>query len=430
MTTSEDLLPIVALQLPDKEAAEKMLAMLIRGEQLAQNKLNAIDAVTAENRDAVIEELTKVKQIHDKLRATREQATKWLDEKKQQFMSFERDSDYKDKDSLYTQKRNLIVAYDQEVLADTRRKEAEAERQRKISVYLTEVKAGVQRQLVDMVAAKKREFIEKFAGWKSRLTLENLTSQEQALVANKPALKMEDYDRCFNTKFQMMNILSTEEEIELQNSGFEYKEIVAKRNEINTQLHDQYFASLKTDLPYSTYNEDYVQHLTVIINEFRGGMPVLRQQLEYAKDNAEKTQKRQEELQKEAQDQINVVNATKGEQLEQVAAAKDGDVMEAEFTKQAQTSELPTGPVKKIVRFEHGQFLRPFAEIVAAVTAHPDFPGIVKKGTDEYVPGVQFWLTFYQTKSQIEEKRDGVLSPLIKGLVITEEARTTIKAKK
>lgn len=423
MTSTTDLVPVVSLI--DKDTVEATLGQLAKGDDIASTILANITEVTADNREAVIADLEKIKRIHDKIKLIRTPLTQWLDDKKKQLMSFERASDYTDKGSEYTKKRDLVQAFDQKVLEETRKKEFAAEHGKKINIYKAELKAAVQRQLVDMMASKKRMVIESLANWKASLTLETYDAKVNGLTAKKPLLPAADYDKCFNTNFQVGNMVTTDEEGLIQNSGYSLDEQKKKRAEINLAHHQVYFEALKVELPYSGYNDEYVRETSILLNEVRAELPGIKTQLEAAKTNAKAEEERQASIKAQAAAQVQAVEVGKAEQLTLVADAKDQDVMSANFEQQAMVNDLAAVPTKKIVRFVTGQFIKPFTAIVGRVAAHPDFPGILKKGKQEYIDSVQWWVNWYQTKCQLEENG----KPLIDGIELTEEAKTTIRAK-
>lgn len=404
-------------QAPDKATAEKAVEVLNRGYELSLAKLNAITEVTKENREAIVEELSTIKKYYDKIYSHRQPFTQLLDEMKKAIMFFERPSDYKDKNSLYSQKRALVEAFDEEERKEAERKKALAEKEKQITVYLANLKANVQRCLVEMIATKKRMVIESMAKWEQGLTLENLEESEKKLVDKKPQLARADYDKCFHLNFQKMTIVPADEDREIIENCIqrrapdnEYPQRLMKRND---ELHLAFFKEIQVDETYDKYNEQYVTMIAEVVNATRARIPEIRKELKDSKDRSAAIRQR-------AEDQKTAVAEQTELQLDTVTQEKDLNVMEANFNHQAVTQGLPDGPTVDKIEFEDGQFVRAFLEMIQQVASLPSFPGIFKKGKMEFVDGVKWWVTLYEKNINKDKP--------IKGIRIVEKAKTTIRS--
>lgn len=417
-TTFSTLVPvIVERQVMSKEDAEKALVTLQKGHELSLKNLNAITEVTKENRDQVVEELATVKKFYDKIYSTRVPFTKMLDDLKEAIMAFERPADYKDKKSLYSQKRALIEAFDQQQLEIARKAQAAAEKVKQVAVYKTNLKANVQRALVEMIAAKKRTVIQAMGDWEAKLTLDNIEESEKRLIAQTPSLKREDYDKCFHLNFQMMTIVPAEEDTAMLEECIAQKLLddeYAKRLQArNKQLHLDFFEEIKQEFTYEKYNTEYVEAIAPIINAVRARIPDIKKAL----SDKDAEAKRQAEIKQRTDEQQKEVAQEQEQRLDEVTHERDMGTMEAEFTQQAVTQDIAAPNATMIVQFENDKmWLKPFLEMVSHVAALPQFPGIVKKG--EYIPAVKYFVTLYEKTGK--EK-------LIKGVKWVEKAKTTIK---
>ncbi len=417
--TLAPVLTIYVNQAIDKDAAQKALATLQNGYNGSLEILNGITEVTAENRESVVATLATIKKYYDKIKATREPITKFLDEMKKELMRYERPSDYNNNDSLYSQKRALVEAFDEEVRKEADRKKQLAEKEKQITVHLAELKSVIQRSLTQMMDGRKRLVIDNMAKWEKGLTLENLESSEKALVGKQPKLAEDEYLKRFDPKFIGFNKIviipnsrleeMAKEATEGQMGPDKWKEWLAKENEAE---YARFFEEVKTSETYDKYNEEYVRMVSEQVNALRARIPEIKKDLQFNSDRSAEIDKKAEELKTQVSEQTE-------QKLDEVTHEKDMNVMEAEFTQQAITQDLETGPTEKKVQFEQGQFLKPFAEIIGHCVSHPDFPGIYKKGKEEFVDGVKFWVSFYEKKC---------LDKNVKGIKIVEKAKVTIKA--
>lgn len=404
-TTALSLLIPVAVdrQVMTREDAEKAVTVLQKGYELSLKNLDGITEVNRENRDAVVEQLTTVKRFYDKIKATRVPFTKLLDDLKEHLMSFERPSDYNDRKSLYSQKRALVETYDQQQLIEARRLQARAERTKKIAVYKADLKAAVQRGLVDMIADKKKGVITAMGAWEAKLTLETIDEQEKKLLSQSPVLRREDYEKLFVINNATVNILSNEELDETPED---------RQKDLNIQRYNELFAEFKTEFPYDKFNAEYIEAVAPIINSLRARIPEIKKSL---KENDEK---RLEEIKKRTEEQTQQVAVEHEARLDEVTHQKDMNTLEAEFVQQGTTQDIDTPNAEKKAVFENEKnWLKPFLEMVAHVAALPEFPEITKKG--EYIPAIKFFVTLYERKCQDKP---------VKGVKWVEKAKTTIRS--
>lgn len=415
----EPLVPVLVNNAAlSQEDAANLFNRLNQGYEGSVAKLDSITEVTEENYQEVIEQLSTIKKYHDKIKALRAPVTQMLDDMKKRLMTFERPSDYSDKDSLYSQKRKLVEQFDEQKLAKAKAAQAKAEQQKKATVYLVELKTTIHRALLEMIMGKKKVLISKMAQWEASLTLATIDGADALLTRQKPNLKQEDWAACFHLNFKKQNIISAERDEQIVNEaiakGLDDAGTVKLLNEENDKLHLQFMEDLKKEFTYEKYNEEYQQAVAPVINDVRARLPEIKVSLQ----NKDQEAKRQEEIKKrEAEQQQNLV-VEQQSRVEEVTHQHDMAQMEAEFTQQAQTQDIDKPNTVKIARFENDKmFLKPLLEVISMVAALPEFPSIVKK--DAYIPGVKFWMDLYEKKC---------IDRPVKGIKITEKAKTTIKA--
>jgi len=398
METATDNLPAVQRITTVTEKITSNLPRLQKGNEIAMTELKEIQAMTIENDDQetlVIEKLTKVRSVYQKVNALRVEITGPIDELKDFLMTFERSIDDRGKDNEYAKAKQVVTDYQQKKLDEKKKAEILAEQIKQLSIYKAEIKAGVGRQLAQMLAGQIKNITDRMYEWEKSINLENFEGKVKGLnTPREYKLDEAKYNACFHTNFNKSFLM-------------------------NDELTKEYVESLKAEHPYKQFNDTYVTQVVEIVNGYRAKMPDVKHQLEAAKQNAEKEKERLANLEAER----NKTNAMLDEQLSQavksVEDSKDMDKMEAEFVSQAQTQDLSAGPVKKEALFEDElKWLKPLQEVIAVVASSGVIGTIKKKNGKEYIDGVQFWLT----------KLEAIDKP-VSGIVLKEVPKTIVRSK-
>lgn len=404
---SESLLP--ALPSTVAEVATKNLPRIIQGNEIAIKFLKDIQETPITNdeqREAAIGLLSKTKAVCDKVDLLVKEVVGPMEDFIEQVKSYKKSIDYasKTKDgNEYTKARAIIEAYDQAKAKETERLRLEAEFKKKQNLYKSEIKEGVGRRMVAMIAGQKKNIIDGMSQWEAKLTLANLETSFDKLANQKPSLKQDKYDACFTLDFMSPN-----------------KGLL---NPTDTQA---YMNELKQEYPFDKYNTEYVEAVAPIINEYRARKEEIKKKLEDIQKASEETRIAMEEERKaalnvRAQEGMKAVEAEQAAGLEKVEHEREMDKMNAEFTEQVQTQDLEDGPSKNVATFEDNtHYLKPFAEVIGACALNPKFPGIMKKNGTDYIDAVQWWLDQYASYAT---------NNTIKGIAVTKVAKTIIRKK-
>jgi len=153
---SESLLP--ALPSTVAEVATKNLPRIIQGNGIAIKYLKDIQETPITNdeqREAAIGLLSKTKAVCDKVDLLVKEVVGPMEDFIEQVKSYKKSIDYasKTKDgNEYTKARAIIEAYDQAKAKETERLRLEAEFKKKQNLYKSEIKEGVGRRMVAMIA--------------------------------------------------------------------------------------------------------------------------------------------------------------------------------------------------------------------------------------------------------------------------------------
>lgn len=390
------------------EVAKKNMPFIIKGNGIVLDRLKNIQNTVITNdeeRTVAAESLAKTKAVCDRVDLLIKEVVDPLETFIDAVKSYKKSIDYnsKTKDgNEYTKARAVIEAYDQVKAAENEKARAAAEFLKQQNLFKAEIKEGVARRLVDMISGQKKNIIDGMSRWESALTLANIDGAFEKISIQKPSLKIEKYNECFAVNFSL--------------SG---KPMVP-------EVAAEYMESLKADYPYEKYNNEYVETVAPIINEYRAKKDVIKARLEEIQKAGEAERVRLEaarkaELEAKAQADLKVVNEQHAEAIENVEHQKEMDKMDAEFVEQVQTQDLDSGPMKRVASFESNeQFLKPFASVIGACALHPKFPGIMKKNGTDVIDSVQWWLDWYGANCK---------DP-IKGIVVKEVPKTIIRKAK
>jgi hypothetical protein len=404
---SESHLPVLPSTVMEK--VQSNFPSIMKGNALGIKLLKEVQTTpikTDEEKQVAIEKLTKVKAIVDKVDLLTKEVTEPIESFLDQVKSFKKAIDYanKTKDgNEYTKARAVIEKYDIDKAAADAKVKYEAELLRQKNLLKAEIKEGVGKRLIDMLAGQQKNIIDGMSRWEQALTLENINSSYEKLANQKPALKIDKWEACFGLNFMSPNKTAmTPDETVL------------------------YMEALKKEFPYDEFNKTYVEAVSPIINEYRAKQEQVRTKLTEIKNagEAEKIrleEERKKELETKAAEARKEIDAAATEAHDSVEHQKEMDTMNAEFTAQAQTQDLEQGPMKKIASFEsNDNFLKPFAEVIGACVLHPKFPGIMKKNGTDVIDAVQWWLDWYADHTEVKA---------IKGIKIKEIPKTIIRKK-
>lgn len=384
------------------EKIKELLPSIQKGNAIGLNFLKEIQEAkisTKEEREAMVEKLTTVKKIYDKVKKMRTEITEPLDAAKTWIMDFERDMDYSSKsDNSYNKAKKVITDYDQKVLEDNKKAEQVAERKRQTSIYKSELKEKVARQLVEMVAGQVKNVIDGMSKWEASLTLGTIDQEEQVLKSKKPSLKMPSYEACFKTDF-VGKALVTEEELQL------------------------WYEEWKKEMPYTKYNEEYLQQIAPILNEYRSKMQDIKKQLELIEKASEEKKaglekKRAADLEAKSQEAIAEVDKQVEAKVDQLQMATENAKVEADFTKQGQLEGLESGPIKYAVTFENAAWVQPFIAVVGHCIKSDKFKLLNTK--EEPIDAISWWMNFFAANCVGTE---------VNGIKWNEMAKTIIKKK-
>lgn len=391
------------------EKVQTNFPSIMKGNALGIKLLKEVQTTPIHNdeeKQFAIEKLTKVKAIVDKVDLLTKEVTEPIESFLDQVKSFKKAIDYanKTKDgNEYTKARAVIEKYDIDKAAAEAKVKAEAELLKQKNLLKAEIKEGVGKRLIDMLAGQQKNIIDGMSRWEQALTLENIDSSYEKLANQKPALKRDKWEACFGDNFTSP----------------------IKRAMLPADI-IAYMEELKKEFPYEEFNKSYVETVSPIINEYRAKQDQVRAKLTEIKNagEAEKVrleEERKKELEAKAAEARKEIEAAADEAHRGVEHQKEMDKMNAEFTAQAQTQDLEQVPMKKIASFEDNKnFLKPFAEVIGACVLHPKFPGIMKKNGTDVIDAVQWWLDWYADHTEAKA---------IKGIVIKEVPKTIIRKK-
>lgn len=381
----------------------EIIPSLQTGNAVGLNLLKEIQEAkitSKEEREAMVAKLATVKKIYDKMSPLRKEACDPMDTIKDYMMQYERDLDYNSKkENEYSKAKAVIIAYDQKVLEDNKHKEAEAERQRQAAIYKAQVKEGVAKQLVEMIAGQKKNIIEGFMRWEASLTLGTIDQETQTLSVRKPVLKEEVYSACFKMDF------------------------VGKRTVITDEELAKWMEEFKKEFAYAKYNEEYIQAVGPIINEYRSKMPTVKKRLEEIQKSSEAEkakleQTRKDELSAKSQAAIKAVDTETAGKVEQIEIATENAKMDADFQKQGQLQDLEDGPKKYEAKFESSGWVTPFMAVIGHCIKSDKFKLLNTKG--EPIDAVAWWMNFFSANCPQTE---------VTGIKWIEVPKTIIKKK-
>src|SRR6185369_15232397 len=137
METATDNLPAVQRITTVSEKITSNLPRLQKGNEIAMTELKEIQQMSIENDEqeaTVIEKLTKVRSVYNKVNALRVEITGPIDDLKDFLMTFERSIDDRGKDNEYAKAKQVVTDYQQKKLDEKKKAEILAEQIKQLSI--------------------------------------------------------------------------------------------------------------------------------------------------------------------------------------------------------------------------------------------------------------------------------------------------------
>lgn len=380
---------------------DKLRTFLAVRRDAAVQDLQSIQKITTDEEYEAAEEIcAQAKKLYDMMSARRKQFTDPIKKAIEEIMAYENAINYTSKsENEYNRARAVLDAYNQAKIDAKKVAEHEAWLRAEQMKYKAEYKAKVNEQLLSKLNGLHKNVIQAMVDWENKLTLANIDERAASLSKHTPALKQEHYNECFRRWGNRPDVMAPVQE-------------------------DAYLEELKKDLPYDTYNEKFQQLIAPVKNEYLAKVEVIRKRLidmaaANEKRQAEMKAKQEAEAKAKMEEDLKKANERLEAEMQTVKDQKDVDIIEADFTQQAMTSDIDAGPSKKVASFANdSMWLTAFLKVVGKCAVHPKFKGIVNsKG--EYVPEVKKWLDFYSAN----------IAEGIDGLTFDEKAKTIVRSK-
>lgn len=320
--------------------------------------------------------------------------------------------DYKSKkDNEYNRLRGFLTSFRQRELEKKKLVEAEAAKRKEKDNHIVDVKTSVLKRLSELITQKTKDAYIKSGEYFAATTIANFDEKAEQFMKMKPKLKPEDYEGCFEVKFNQELIT------------------VDDAREITAALHKQE--------PFEKWNDLLIVEATPVINTWRAKIPEIKQQLqelEAAKTDTEQRTKIELEQKRKAQaeelrnqQELDRIAKQKSRDLE---AQADVDKMHNSFVEQGTLYNAgDPGPVKLVLKFDDPKkALKAFTTILYHVFSHPDFKGIIKtdaKGVQKvdedgnpiYLDQIQYFINFFLSKCDAA----------VEGTTVFEKAKIIIK---
>jgi hypothetical protein len=380
---------------PLLQQIETAVPKMIRGRDRAVFAMSQVtDILTDEQRAEVVELVGAGKNTYEAMQDLRKPITAETDKLKTLLMQYE-----KDVNDGVERLRKMIGAYDQKKLDEKREMEERARKLKEKENYKVELTTVMRQNLANMIIKRVEEVNSGSKKFFAETTLEDYAIRAKQFNSFQPGLKEEAYERCFAVTYKTS--LINEEEL---------KELVEK---------------VKSEETFSLWKEKIVKELTPILNEWKGRLPQLKDDLTAAaaaKDEEEKKRiederkKREEEEENQRQRELEKL---KEQQNQSIQNREEIEKLGNEFQEQMITQQAPeTGPTNTIARFKDDKPLKALCEVVLHCMNHPKFPGVVKRNKEKaalvddhgfpvYIDSVQWFLDFY-AKHCKDKKVDGV----------------------
>lgn len=415
----------VNLPAPVKEMRETLPALLEKSipwmeakHQAADDLLNTIpDVITSdEEAEDVTAKLAAVRSVGTALSERRMEMTKITDAFKDVLMAYERPFDAKSDKSKYNQRRKILEAWQQKKLEERRKQEQEALKRKELENLKVDLRAKILQALNDNLIDTKKRADDYARNLFATLEVENFDTHAEAFKKQKPKLKIETYNKCF------------EPPVDLQDK--------TKQFFGSPEAFDMFLTELQKEETYDKWNNLIQEAVAPILNEWRAKIPELKQEC-IAKSKAseeerlrleEDRKKRDEEERQKKQKEIDQEAFIKSAQIQEDAQVGK---MSNEFAAQATMQNMDEGGAVKLVAKFTDPKLTPKAliSVIYHVFASEKFQGIQKrdsktkkllfddKNRPVYIDAIQWWLDQY-----IKD-----CNAAVDGLQLFEDSKVTIR---
>ncbi len=404
---------------------ERNLPKMIAKQEAALALIQEIQPIPSnipqEQQDEMAEDinarLAAAREVFGYVQKLRMEATKPIDELKDQLMEYERPLDTKAQaKSLYNEKRRILEVYQQEKHDRVQREKQEAAKKKELENHKVDMKTRILENLNGMVTNSIKRVDSGSRDYFATATLEDFDKKADTYKGNKPKLKMPDYEACFQVTFNMDLI---------------------KPDEVAL-----FIAEVKTEQTYDIWNAAFVEVISPVLNEWRAKIPDLKKQLQEVEELRKQDAAKADELKLQQQEQAQKEAEARQKQLDDAAAEQNKKIQEEaglqkmsnEFVAQAATQGLEdSGKTKLVLKFtDPKQAGKGFLQIVYEVMSHPDFqsgyPMFQKrdakkklmqdeKGRPVYIDPVQWWVDFWLNNCNSS----------VPGTTITEDAKIVIR---
>lgn len=391
---------------------EKNVPLLEKWSARAHTALDSIIQVTsAEEREEAVAKLAAVRDVYNAACEKRKEMTEITDSFKDVVMEFERpfNPDRKQKNK-YNEKLKFIEQYDQEQLEKRRREEAEATKRKEVENLKIDLKAKILQSLSNNTVETVKKADEYARTLFAALDINNFDVESEKFKKQKPKLKQETYDKCFEMPWNAQ-LMSKEE-------------------------YGAFCTSVKEEETYEKWNLAVQEAVAPILNEWRAKIPDLKQEL-IARTNASEEEKTRLEAERKQRDEQE--KQQRQTQLDLLAKENENKIQEDaqmgkmsnEFAAQAAVQNMEdAGAVKYVLKFTDPKLTpKAFANILYHCFSHKDFPGIVRrdpktkklmaddKGRPVYVEAVQWFIDFFLNNCDAD----------IEGTQVFEDSKTVIR---
>lgn len=391
-TTTTTLPALVPMREQLPSLLEKNMPLMEKFKTRADAVLNELTKPTNdEEMEDFISSLAAVRDVYNRNCELRKQMTEITDAFKDIVMEYERDLDPKSDKSKYSQKKKLLEQYQQEKLEQRRKEEQEIAKKKEIENHKVDLRAKMLENLSQMVIASVKRVDSGSKDYFDTATVEDFDKKAEVYKTNKPKLKQQDYETCFN--------------------GMPNKDLMSQVD------YGRFVVEVQQEETFEKWNAAFIEAISPIINEWRARIPDLKQQ---KLQLAEAKKKGDEEAQRLAEEQKKINDEQfqqRQQQLDQVAKEQQQHIQEGanlqkmsnEFQAQASAQQMDdVGGVKLVAKFDDpAKTPKAFMGVLYHVFSHADFPGIQKrdpktkklmvddKNRPVYVDHVQWWLDWY-----------------------------------
>jgi hypothetical protein len=406
---------------------ERNLPKMIAKQEAALALIQEIQPIPSnipqEQQDEMAEDinarLAAAREVFGYVQKLRMEATKPIDELKDQLMEYERPLDTKAQaKSLYNEKRRILEVYQQEKHDRVQREKADAAKKKDQENFKVDLRARILQALSDNVIETVKRADDYARNLFTTLEPDNFDSHAEQFKKSKPKLKPETFNQCFVVPTDM---------IDKAKQYFQGGDFTA------------FVQEFQKEETYDKWNSAIQEAVAPIMNEWRARVPDLKIEcIARANASAEEKKKldeerkaRDEQEQKTRQEQLDAAVAEQNKKIQEEAGLQK---MSNEFVAQAATQGLEdSGKTKLVLKFtDPKQAGKGFLQIVYEVMSHPDFqsgyPMFQKrdakkklmqdeKGRPVYIDPVQWWVDFWLNNCNSS----------VPGTTITEDAKIVIR---